>query len=70
MEGTSVLAQRNQCSQPGRDLFPGDTLVMLVVVPLDQCAVYRLFAAARTGNILAEIRVRAAEIAKHRKHSF
>jgi hypothetical protein len=67
MEGISVLAQRNQCSLPGRDLFPGDALIMLVVVPLDQRAVYHLFAATHTGNILAEIRVRAAEIAKHRK---
>jgi hypothetical protein len=37
---------------------------VLVVVALDQFAVDHLFATARAGYILAEIRVRAAEIAK------
>jgi len=45
----------------------GKTSIVLVVVALDQLAVYHLFATARSGHIFAEIRVWAAEVAKQRK---
>jgi hypothetical protein len=45
-------------------IFFCEALIVLVVVPLDQFAVHHLFATAGTGDILAEIRVRAAEITK------
>jgi hypothetical protein len=49
------------------NLIPGETPVVLVVVALDQFAVYHLFTTTRSGHIFAEIGVWAAEIAKQWK---
>jgi hypothetical protein len=54
----------------GANFSLSETPVVLVVVTLDQIAVYHLFATARSGHILAEIRVWAAEITKHRERRF
>jgi hypothetical protein len=51
-------------------MFFGETLIVFIVVPLDQLAVHHLFATAGAGNIFAEIRVRAAEITKQWQHMF
>lgn len=46
-------------------VFLGKAAVVLIVVSLDQFAVYHLFATACTGDIVTEIRMRATEITKH-----
>ena len=64
--GQSKIGRLSACS----NFVPGKTPVVLVVVALDQFTVYHLFTTARSGHILAEIRVRAAEIAKHWQRFF
>ena len=64
--GQSKIGRLSACS----NFVPGKTPVVLVVVALDQFTVYHLFTTACSGHILAEIRVRAAEIAKHWQRLF
>src|SRR5271157_1635973 len=70
MENNSVYDQSALALLTGSVLCPGDAPIVLVVIPLDQFAVHNLFPTARTGHILAEIRVWAAKITKQRQRLF
>ena len=70
MEDNSMLEHPGLFLFAGTNLFPGKTPIVLVVVPLDQFAVYHLLATTRTGDILTESCVGATEITKQWQRSF